>query len=207
MMQLKRTSGMAAMSTKLETIRRWIRGAFGMRGRDRPPELPQDLTYDPQLRELTNAWRDQAARDDWRRVRCASVMHAPFAVLRDTPVGVAWELLERNGMCALPVVDTNQDLLGLVTREDLMADCGLRRGADMDPRCVGDLMLAEVDMVGETDTLGTAFHLLLDARSPCLPVLDWRGHVVGILSESDILEASGHRAGTHCRVASHPVGR
>jgi hypothetical protein len=171
-MRLKRTSGMAAMSTKLETIRRWIRGAFRMRGRDRPPELPQGLTYDSQLRELTNAWRDQAARDDWRRLSCASVMHAPFPVSRDAPVGVAWELLERNGMCALPVVDTNQDLLGLITREDLMADCDVRPGADIDPRCVGDLMLAEVDIVGETDTLGTAFYLLLDARSPCLPVLD-----------------------------------
>jgi hypothetical protein len=53
-----------------------------------------------------------------------------------------------------------------------MADCDVRPGADIDPRCVGDLMLAEVDIVGETDTLGTAFYLLLDARSPCLPVLD-----------------------------------
>ena len=197
---------MAAMSTKLVRFLRWIRGAFRMKGRDRPPELPQDLAYDSQLRELTNAWRDQAARDDWRRVSCANVMHAPFAVTRDTPVGVAWELLERNGMCALPVVDTNQDLVGLVTREDLMADCGVGLGADIDPRCVGDLMTAEVDMVGEADTLGTAFYLLLNARSPCLPVLDWRGHVVGLLSEADILEASGHRAGTHCRVAPHPAG-
>ncbi|WP_161556789.1 HPP family protein [Paraburkholderia hospita] len=165
------------------------------------------MTYDSRLSELANAWRDQAARDDWSRVSCANIMHAPFVVLRDTPVAAALELLELNGLCALPVVDSNQDLLGLVTREDLMANCDVRPEADIDPQCVADVMLAEVDMVGETDTLGTAFYLLLDSRSPCHPVLDWRGHVVGMLAESDILEVSGHRAGIRCRVAPHPVGR
>ncbi|TCG03255.1 hypothetical protein BZM27_49845 [Paraburkholderia steynii] len=134
-------------------------------------------------------------------------MHAPFVILHDAPISAALELFERNGLYALPVVDGNQDLQGLVTREGLMAGCDGRSAAGIDPRCVGDVMLAELDVVGETDTLGTAFSLLMDGRSPCLPVLDWRGHVVGILAESDILEASGHLAGIHCGVAPHPAGR
>jgi CBS-domain-containing membrane protein len=96
-------------------------------------------------------------------------MHVPFVILPDTPIGAALELLEHNGLYALLVVDGNDDLLGLVTREDLMADCDERPEADIDPRCVGDVMLAEVDVVGGTDVLATAFSLLMDERSPCLP--------------------------------------
>ncbi|MFP3645617.1 HPP family protein [Paraburkholderia sp. SIMBA_054] len=195
------------MSTNLETIRRWIRVAFRKRRRGRRRELPQDLPNGSRLSELTNSWRDQASRDEWSRISCAKVMRAPFVILHDAPIGAALELLERNGLCALLVVDGNQDLQGLVTREDLMAGCDDCPEAGIDPRCVGDVMLAEVDVVGETDTLGTAFSLLMNERSPCLPVLDWRGHVVGILAESDILEVSGHLAGTHCGVAPHASGR
>ncbi|MFP3558494.1 CBS domain-containing protein [Paraburkholderia sp. SIMBA_049] len=120
-------------------------------------------------------------------------MHAPFVVLPDTPVGAALELLERNGIYAVPVVDRNQYLLGLITRELLMADRNeLSEMTGLDLRRAADVMYTEVDAVGETDILGTAFCLLINERSPCLLVLDSRGHVVGMLAESDILEVSRH---------------
>jgi CBS domain-containing membrane protein len=181
------------MST-LATIRQWMRGAFpGKGGWSIPhPRQAQGAAIARRLEELTLAWQEQASRDEWSRLRCGKVMRSSLVTMPDTSIGAALELLQRNGTSAAPVVDGEQQLLGLVTVDQLtIVPDHLASTTRAEPQRVGDVMITDIESVGDTDCLATAFQMLMVAQCACLPVVDWRGHVVGMLVESDILDLPG----------------
>ncbi|MBP0589911.1 CBS domain-containing protein [Paraburkholderia sp. LEh10] len=191
----------------LGKIHRWLRAAFrrnAPRARLQRPDAvaSQNRTDHSRLGELTKSWHEQANHDDWSRLTCEKVMHSPFVVTPETLVPAALELLEFNSMHAFPVVDSDQYLVGMVTREQLTAAWEQYLATSRtDLQCVSEIMVTDVSAVLDTDTLGTAFLLLLNERSACLTVLDWRSHVVGTLAESDILEVARPPVPVSCRVS------
>jgi len=57
------------------------------------------------------------------------------------------------------------------------------------PMRVADVMQPNVKMVRGTETVGEAIALLAESHVSGVPVVDDAGHLVGVLSNSDILEA------------------
>jgi CBS-domain-containing membrane protein len=191
-----------ATMINLMKIRRWIHAAFrksGPRERVAPLDASEGWTDDVLLRDFTRTWHDQAASDQWSRLTCAKVMHSPIIILPDTPVADALELLECNSMLGLPAVNAEQRLIGLITREQLTAACEQRPAtSSTDVQRVSPMMVTGVVAVRKDTSLGSAFLILMGDQSPCLPVVDWRGHVVGMLGEADILEIARTFASVRC---------
>jgi CBS-domain-containing membrane protein len=112
------------------------------------------------------------------------------------------ELLQRNGINEAPVVDEAQQLLGLVTVGQLaIVHDQFASTARTEAQRVADVMTTDIEAVADTDCLATAFLTFMDAQC-CLPVLDWRGNVVGMLVESAILDLTGRPLTSRCRGSS-----
>jgi CBS domain-containing protein len=131
-------------------------------------------------------------------MRASELMSSPpVTVWPETPIKEAAAILTEKRISALPVVDGNGDLLGIVSEADLIA-----LETNPDPRSqatpipprpepvpsnVADVMTKDVVTVSEETDVAIAARLMLEAVVKRLPVLRGR-QVVGILSRHDLLK-------------------
>lgn len=130
----------------------------------------------------------------------------PLTVQPQTPLRELVTLLISRGYRALPVVDREGRIVGIVTRGDLIERGGLRLRVELlpvlepealeqelhrlegeSPLVAADLMTGEVVTVRPETNLAAAAHLMAQQRLNPLPVVDAAGHVVGIISRADLL--------------------
>jgi CBS-domain-containing membrane protein/PII-like signaling protein len=127
----------------------------------------------------------------------------------DTPLGeVVRQLLDRD-FRALPVVDAEQRLVGIITNRDLVERGGLSARVELLGALAGsalerelaasgirgrpaaDVMTTEVTNVRPDEALERAAHMMAEQRIKRLPVVDYAGRLVGILSRVDVLRTMG----------------
>lgn len=113
-------------------------------------------------------------------------------VARDASLDEAMERMDRAGVRHLPVVEDGH-VVGMLSERDLLELTGwlprrVREVLDAPSGTVGEFMHAPVVAVSPQDTLVAAALRLMEWRMGCLPVLD-DGVLVGLLSESDVLQA------------------
>ncbi|SDP06256.1 CBS domain-containing membrane protein [Phyllobacterium sp. YR620] len=140
-------------------------------------------------------------------IRCEEIMSSDVvSVAPETSVRRAFALLRRHRIKALPVVNTEGRLIGIVTQTDFMqraawpSRTALRPGvvgkfgsivsvAHKPPRMVADIMTAPVQFV-RPDTLVTELvPAMADRGLHHLPVADAEGRVLGIVTQSDLIAA------------------
>lgn len=130
------------------------------------------------------------------------VMTSPVvAVERGTSFKDMAALLRKHRISALPVVDSDAKLIGIVSEADLLARealsgehggliTGLLHHRDQqraDRVTAGDLMTSNVVTVRPDDTVEQAARLMYHLQVKRLPVTDAGGYVVGIISRTDAL--------------------
>ena len=97
----------------------------------------------------------------------------------------AWELLWRGGFHHLPVVGSDGRCLSLLDDRlvagSLVATYGLTR------RRVADIMPARVHCITAGSSLGEAAEIMHQDRATALPVVDERMHLIGIVTDSDVV--------------------
>jgi len=137
-----------------------------------------------------------------RNNRVKDVMTAPVVAV--TPTASFKELavmLRRHRVSALPVVDDDTKLIGIVSEADLLAKEALNGGRGgtiagqvrhreqekADGVTAGDLMTRLTVTVTPDDTVEQAARLMYHLRVKRLPVVDPGGHLVGIVSRTDVL--------------------
>lgn len=142
--------------------------------------------------------------------------HPVITLDADAPVRDAVALMRERGVRHLPVLDGDRRLIGIVTDRDLRQatfDVALGR-ADEDRARAGDLPVREVMTWGVVTVtpateLREAIAVMRERRLGALPVVDRAGHVVGILTERDLLDALQallRERVVHPRPAAAPVG-
>lgn len=120
-----------------------------------------------------------AAGASVREVMTTDVVTADVSL----PVEQAAELLVRHRLTALPVVDQQQRLLGVVSEADLLGDpLSGRREA----RTVGGVMTREPVVLRPGSTVGEARKLIADRGLRVVPVVE-NGLLVGVLSRRDVV--------------------
>jgi CBS domain-containing protein/DNA-directed RNA polymerase subunit RPC12/RpoP len=100
----------------------------------------------------------------------------------DTPVDQIAQTLTGKHITGAPVVDDNNNVIGIVSEMDVIG----KRG-----ETARDIMSRNVISVTEDTGLDEAARLLVGERIRRLPVTS-RGRMVGLISRSDVLEVFAH---------------
>jgi CBS domain-containing membrane protein len=205
---------LAALLFNVAVRRRYPHRALAHAGthltRDEPPSARLGLTMqdlDAALRargELLDVDKDdlgelfiEAEHRAWRRrfgdIRCEDVMSRDVvSVQPSTPAQRAWQLMIRHAVKALPTVDAEGRLTGIVTLHDffvgheLASDGGT--GAAAFSR-VGDIMTRDVLTARPHQALVDLMPAFSDGGRHHLPVVDDERKLVGMVTQSDMVAA------------------
>lgn len=121
------------------------------------------------------------------------------------PVYQAWKVMLANRLKAMPVVDPEKHVIGILTDEDLLERAGIQQRLSVALRLdsaetrqelrtlenskltVGEVMSAPVQTISTGDCLGVAVTRMVKAGLKRLPVVDSNQKLVGVISRLDIL--------------------
>ncbi|WP_431873452.1 CBS domain-containing protein [Amycolatopsis sacchari] len=116
------------------------------------------------------------------------------SVRRTTPVKDVVGILVGAGISAVPVVDDERTVVGVVSEADLMDKevpagrwSGRHRRARSSARTAEDLMAAPVSTIGPEESIVEAARRMSRRHVKRLPVVDRYGKLEGVLSRSDIV--------------------
>jgi CBS domain-containing protein len=150
-----------------------------------------------------------------------------MSVHPDTPVGEIVRMLLERDFRAVPVVDLENRLLGIITNGDLVERAGLTARVELlgvlegtalerelaasgaRGRTAADVMTPEPTSVSVDERLERAAHLMAEGQIKRLPVTDGAGHLVGMLSRVDVLRTMGEDyhapASGQAQISQRPV--
>jgi CBS-domain-containing membrane protein len=147
-----------------------------------------------------------AVREGLPDVKVSEVMRREVtSVQPDSPLTEVVELLLDKDFTAVPVIDDQRRVVGMVSDNDLLTRGGmevtlsLKRAADAEfvrqlhgalenpTRRVAEVMTRDVVTVSPDVALGTAARLMVERRLKRLPVIDAQGRLAGILGRLDVL--------------------
>jgi CBS domain-containing membrane protein len=178
--------------------------------RDEPPTARLGLTVqdlDAALRargELLDVSKDdledlfiEAEHRAWSRrfgdIRCGDVMSRDVvSVQPSTSAQDAWQLMIRHAVKALPVVDIDRTLLGIVTLHDFFVGQAMAPDGEAQespsPR-VGDLMTGDVLTARAHQAMVDLMPVFADGGRHHLPVVDEHYKLIGMVTQSDMVAA------------------
>jgi CBS domain-containing protein len=110
----------------------------------------------------------------------------PVTVSQRTTAARALAVLDEVGIRHLPVVDHDQNLVGVISQRDLYATV---RAGDSE-RPVASLMQEDVVAVTPDTPAHEAAYLILHHGIGCIPVIDRDGHLVGIATDADFVRVA-----------------
>jgi CBS domain-containing protein len=131
-------------------------------------------------------------------MRARDIMTSPVTTVRaETTVKQAAGLLATHGFTALPVLDDDERLVGIVTEADLVRDRipldprahilpGYREPAAPPATTVGEVMTSPVTAMGPGTDVALLAAALLDAKQRSMPIVEG-SRVVGIVTRRDIV--------------------
>ncbi|MFC5139775.1 HPP family protein [Actinomycetospora rhizophila] len=112
----------------------------------------------------------------------------------DMPVATAAAVMRERRVTAMPVLDADGHVLGILSEADLVPDT-LSGDRARPAHTVGDAMTREVTCVRDTCPVPELAHSLAANRRRTLPVLDADDRMVGIVSRGDVLRATAPASG------------
>ncbi len=127
----------------------------------------------------------------------SALMSGTVITIPDTSTVLeAWQILARHGVGQAPVLNHDATLVGLLSRADLlrperlpMPESSALVWRAMLAQSVSDIMSTPVPSVAPDTDIRRVARVLLETGLPGLPVVDDQGHVIGLVSRSDILRA------------------
>lgn len=107
----------------------------------------------------------------------------------DTPVSVAWELMQTLKVHHLPVVE-GKKLVGIISDRDLLvrATRGLDGKLTFPDLCAAEVMAFHPPSVGPDATVRQIAAEMLDRQADAIPVVSPGGELVGLVTSSDLLK-------------------
>ncbi|WP_436498370.1 CBS domain-containing protein [Actinokineospora sp. HUAS TT18] len=146
-------------------------------------------------------------------MRAKDIMSSPVVTVTEaTPVKAAATLLAARGFTALPVVDDDGRLVGIVTEADVVRDRippdprslvhpGARPARAVPPT-VGAVMSAPAVTLGPGADVAALAAALLDAGRRCVPIVDG-DKLVGIVTRRDLVRVIARDDETIARDVRH----
>jgi CBS domain-containing protein len=91
---------------------------------------------------------------------------------------------------ALPVVDRNKKVLGIITDRDICLSLAQHTNKAIDVRTVGEIMSRDVRTIRATEDVSEAYRKMRERKIGRLPVVDEQGNLKGILSLNRLVKHS-----------------
>jgi len=131
--------------------------------------------------------------------------HKVVTLTNNMPVADAWERMLKHLVKGLPVLNSQNEVVGMLTDEDLLERAGLEQHLSIakrldeqtirteftalkkSPLKVADVMTKPVITVRDNESLGIAAARMAKHSLKRLPVLDEKGKLIGVLSRVDVL--------------------
>lgn len=118
----------------------------------------------------------------------------PITVTPELPISEAQQRMQRHNIRHLPVVDAEQRVVGLLTRETMLqavpwsqvALSSLETQYILSKIKAGKVMIREVITITEDVPVEEAARIMVDHKIGCLPVVR-QGRLVGIITDIDLL--------------------
>jgi CBS domain-containing membrane protein len=138
---------------------------------------------------------------------CADIMSRDVvSVSFGTELLTAWDLLQKHRIRALPVIDRESRVIGILTRADFIAHANilnhtriaknltyllrsLRHTHSMKPEVAGQLMFRDVKTANVHQPIVELVSLMSDAGVHSMPVVDNDHKLVGMITQSDMVAA------------------
>ena len=120
------------------------------------------------------------------------VMSHPESIGPEASLGDAERVLEKNGFNALPVVDGDEQLVGVVTTLDLLKAFAFNEETilpaydDIMRRPIVSIMSREPVTVTPRQPLTRTLQKMIDTRNKSFPVVD-DGRLVGVVAREDVM--------------------
>jgi CBS domain-containing protein len=113
---------------------------------------------------------------------------SPITIREDADYGEAFGIMEQRDLHHLPVVNKGDEVVGIVARRDLQLAARYFHEAPVE---VGEVMHTPVVTIASDADLSVAVERMMEDRIGCLPVAEDGKHLVGIITETDLLRALG----------------
>jgi len=149
--------------------------------------------------------------------------HKVVALTDKMPVAEAWERMLKHLVKGLPVLNSQNEVVGMLTDEDLLERAGLEHNLSVAERLDGQTLQAEFTALKQSllkvadvmtkpavtvhgnESLGIAAARMAEHSIKRLPVLDEKEKLIGVLSRVDVLRQVLSEE-TKKRVAKAPTG-
>ena len=136
-------------------------------------------------------------------LRCADIMsRPPMAVEAGVALKDAWEMMQREQIKALPVVDSAGQVQGIVTMADFMRLAKLEmhegwgqrlrtlmRGRSGQPTRVEDIMSRQVQVVQAHQHVMDLVPLFSRGGHHHIPIVDAKSRLAGVITQTDLVRA------------------
>ena len=126
-----------------------------------------------------------------------NMVSSPVTIRPEQSVSEAVDLMSENNLHRLPVVDGNGKLVGLVT-ESLITSNTPNNATSLsvfelnyllNKLSIADIMIKDVKTISQDEFVEIAAQKMLDNEISCLPVVDEKDKVIGIITDKDIFQA------------------
>jgi acetoin utilization protein AcuB len=111
---------------------------------------------------------------------------SPVTIREDADYGEAFAIMEDQDLHHLPVINADEQVVGILARRDLQLAARFFHEA---PAEVSDVMHAPVVTIAPDADLAAAVTRMMDDRIGCLPVCKEAQRCVGIITETDLFRA------------------
>jgi CBS domain-containing protein len=130
----------------------------------------------------------------------------PFTVSPDTPISEVAEVMEREDIGSVPVLEGDQ-LAGMITDRDIVVRA-IAKGKDPRGMPVREAWTRDVLAVRQDDDLSDAMNAMASYQVRRMPVVDDDNRLVGVIAQADIaLEAKEKAIGEMVEeISKEPAG-
>lgn len=111
---------------------------------------------------------------------------SPVTVREDADYRTVFEIMDNQNLHHIPVVNADNDVVGILAHRDLQRAAGHFHAAPVE---VAEVMNESVVMIEPSASIATAAEQMMENRIGSLPVTEDGHHVVGMITETDLLRA------------------
>jgi len=134
----------------------------------------------------------------------------PICVTPDATVREAAQIMEREDVGIVPVVESGEDrkLVGVITDRDITIRC-VAQGKSHDCRVSEAMSTGRIATCRPNEHINRVMDAMRTEKVRRIPIIDERGSLVGIVSQADVVRKSrdGSRAERTIEDISEPGGR